>query len=111
MIVTRDGFRLIRHFEGFRAQAYRDPVGIWTIGYGHTSMAGPPAVSPGMRVTRAEAEAILARDVARVADAIRPLIRTPLSPGQSSAMVSFAYNVGTGRRAAAWEERPEIWPA
>ena len=33
---------LIRAFEGFRGRAYRDAVGVWTIGFGHTSMAGAP---------------------------------------------------------------------
>ena len=31
---------LIKEFEGFRAKAYLDPVGIWTVGYGTTSRAG-----------------------------------------------------------------------
>src|SRR5687767_11611039 len=33
---------VIRRFEGFRARAYRDAAGIWTIGFGHTSAAGAP---------------------------------------------------------------------
>ncbi len=63
MRMTREGLALIKRFEGFRGKAYRDPVGIWTIGYGHTSMAGPPSVSEGLQVSRAEADAILRRDV------------------------------------------------
>ena len=27
---------LVKTFEGFRADAYKCPAGVWTIGYGHT---------------------------------------------------------------------------
>ena len=91
---------LIKRFEGFRAEAYKCPAGRWTIGYGHTSSAGPPRVRPGMRVTRREAEAILRRDVktfaARVAEAIGPEALALLNDNQFGALVSFAYNVGLG---------------
>lgn len=94
MKVTEEGLALIRESEGFRATAYRDVVGVWTIGFGHTSAAGPPQVAAGLAVTRAEAEKILARDVQNFAAALQPLIRAPLSDAQFSALVSFAYNVG-----------------
>ena len=33
------GLNLIKSFEGLRLTAYKDVVGIWTIGYGHTRTA------------------------------------------------------------------------
>jgi lysozyme len=96
MRMTDKGLALIRRFEGFRGAAYRDATGVWTIGYGHTSMAGPPAVARGMTVSRAEAEAILARDVAAFAAGVAALIRVDLGDEQFAALVSFAYNVGLG---------------
>ena len=39
MRITSAGLDLIKRFEGFRSNAYRDAVGIWTIGYGHTDAA------------------------------------------------------------------------
>jgi lysozyme len=92
--MTDEGVELIREFEGFRAEAYRDPVGIWTIGYGHTSMAGPPNVKPGLVMTRAEADDILKRDVEKFAVGVRKSLTRQISPLQFSALVSFAYNVG-----------------
>jgi lysozyme len=94
MNITDEGLDLIRRFEGFRTQAYRDAAGVWTIGYGHTSAAGSPKVKPAMKITRKEAEVILARDVRMFASAISAHIRKPLTDGQFSALVSFAYNVG-----------------
>jgi lysozyme len=87
---------MIKAFEGLRAAAYRCPAGVWTIGYGHTSPAGEPAVAPGMKVTKAQAAQILARDVATFAAGVERLITVPLNTNQFSALVSFAYNVGLG---------------
>jgi lysozyme len=88
------GLALIRKFEGLRTGAYRDAAGVWTIGYGHTSFAGPPRVGRGMKITRNEAASILARDLAGFAAGVASHVRVPLSDGQFSALVSFAYNVG-----------------
>ncbi len=91
---------LIRRFEGLRLRAYRDAAGVWTIGYGHTSMAGPPKVRPGMRITRVEAEEILRRDVEKFARGVAREIGHEalkrLNENQFGALVSFAYNVGLG---------------
>jgi len=94
MQMTEEGVALIRRFEGFRANAYRCPAGVWTIGFGHTSQAGPPAVRPGMVLGEDEANRILAADVQRFADEVGPLLAREVSAAQFSALVSFAYNVG-----------------
>lgn len=94
MRINEAGLALIKSFEGWRASAYQDATGVWTIGYGHTSMAGPPAVVPGRTITRAEGAAILRRDLERFAEQIAPLITVELNANQRSALLSFAYNVG-----------------
>ncbi|MFO1034559.1 MAG: lysozyme [Hyphomicrobiales bacterium] len=96
MKVTDEGLALIKASEGFRAMAYRDAVGVWTVGYGHTSRAGAPQVTPGLRVSEAEASDILHRDVDQFATGVARLVRVSLSDQQFSALVSFAYNVGLG---------------
>ena len=100
MNMTEDGLALIRACEGFRAKAYRDAVGVWTIGYGHTSMAGAPEVSAGLEISRAEAEKILARDVDGFARGVAKLVTVQLNDNEFSALVSFAYNAGLGNFAA-----------
>jgi lysozyme len=94
MNITDQGLSLIRRLEGFRAGAYKDAAGMWTIGYGHTSAAGSPQVRPGMKISRKEADHILARDVAMFAQGVQSLVSIPLTDGQFSALVSFSYNVG-----------------
>lgn len=94
--VCDDAIALIKRFEGLRCAAYRCSAGVWTIGYGHTSMAGPPAVVPGMVLSKEECEAILRRDVENFAKGVADLLEVNLTPNQFGALVSFAYNVGLG---------------
>jgi GH24 family phage-related lysozyme (muramidase) len=96
MKLNDKGFALICEFEGCRTEAYQDAVGVWTIGYGHTSAAGPPCVGPGVTVTRAEATGILMRDLEIFSAGVRSAITAPLNDNQFSALVSFAFNVGLG---------------
>ncbi len=96
MKVTQEGFALIKSCEGFRSEAYRDAGGVWTVGYGHTSAVGAPEVAPQMRLSEAEANEVLQRDVDNVARRVSALVKVPLTDAQFSALVSFTYNVGAG---------------
>lgn len=93
MPVSAECFDMVKHFEGFRAVAYRDPVGILTIGYGHTR-----GVRPGDRVTDAQAVAMLRDDLAEAANAVRAAVTVPLTVGQFEALRSFTFNVGPGAK-------------
>ncbi len=95
MRMTEQGIALIKAFEGFRDRAYRDPAGILTIGYGHTSAAGAPQVTTGLRMSEREAEAVLRDDVGKFSKEVVRLLRVELSDQQFSALVSFTYNVGS----------------
>jgi lysozyme len=94
--VSSKGLALIRSFEGLRLDAYRCPAGIWTIGYGHTTAAGPPSVRPGMKITHSSAISILEADVQKFVDQIRAV--TPnfdkLPQDAFDAVASFVFNVG-----------------
>jgi GH24 family phage-related lysozyme (muramidase) len=85
------GLNLIKDFEGLRLNSYRDAVGVWTIGYGHTRTAGP-----GQRITNEQAIALLRQDVATFEKAVTSAVRVPVTNNQFAALVSFAYNVGSG---------------
>ena len=68
MTVNQRTLDLIKSFEGLRLDAYRDSVGVWTIGYGTTAAAGvgiEPAA--GMKITEAEAAVYLDRALAKFA--------------------------------------------
>lgn len=86
-----NGLLLIKSFEGLRLHAYRDAVGIWTIGYGTTR-----GVRPGMQISEAEAEKFLQQDLTRFEQSINEAVEVPINDNQFSALVSFTYNVGSG---------------
>lgn len=96
MVVNTETKKLIKEFEGLRLKAYKCSAGKWTIGYGHTSAAGEPAVYEGMVITKREAERIFDRDIEQFASKIRPLFKVELTPNQFGACVSLAYNIGIG---------------
>lgn len=82
--------------EGCRLTAYQDSVGVWTIGIGHTGRATLPRVFPGMSITQAEAEAMLATDLQPFEAAVNKAVARPVTQNQFDAMVSLAFNIGSG---------------
>lgn len=97
MKINQEGLDLIKHFEGFRADAYRDPVGIVTIGYGTTARAEVGIIPRmGMTITEAEAEHYLQKAVNKFAAQIEPAIIAPINENEFAAYVSLAYNIGPG---------------
>jgi len=83
---------IIRKFEGCVLSAYRDAVGVLTIGYGHT---GPDVVA-GMRITQAEADALLDADLGKFRQCVAAGVTEPITDAMRAALVSFAFNVGCG---------------
>lgn len=86
----------IRKKEAFFAHSYLCPAGVWTIGYGTTRWDLKTPVKMGETITREEAERQLAIEVQRCTDAIAETVKVPLSQNELDALVSWAYNVGTG---------------
>lgn len=85
------------HHEAVVLRAYRCPAGHWTIGVGHTSMAGPPHVYPGMVITYEEAMEIFRADVRRFVARVRRDFDATLGPDPQAAFdgaVSFDFNTG-----------------
>lgn len=83
-------------WEGLSLTAYRDLVGVLTVCYGETK-----GVRAGDSYTRAECDAMLARELISYRRGLHPAI-TPaaraahLAPLRDVAFVSLAYNVGVG---------------
>lgn len=105
------GHALIFREEAIILVAYNDGYGEWkthgTIGAGHTSIAGPPVVVPGQRITLDQAIAIFNSDIARVEADVARVIKTPVNQAQFDALVSFHYNTG-GLTANACQLRDQI---
>lgn len=80
---------LIKRFEGCRLKAYKDSVGVWTIGWGTTH-----GVYPGMECTQLEADAWLFGGIQERAEQIQPLLKVQITDNMFCALLSFTYNVG-----------------
>ncbi|MDX5376375.1 MAG: lysozyme [Halomonas sp.] len=91
MQLSPDGLELIQRHEGLRLHAYRDAVGVPTIGYGHTSTA-----RMGQVITELEALELLLADVERFENAVERLVQVPLNQHQFDSLVSFTFNLGAG---------------
>ena len=67
-----------------------------TVGYGHTSAAGSPEVTEGMKITQAQANTILTSDLVKFENGVEGLLKQPVTQGQFDVLVDFAYNAGLG---------------
>ena len=99
MRVSEACLALVKHFEGLYLEAYQDAVGIWTIGYGVTSMdkaiTGRDIV-PGMKITKATAEKWLEELLnKRYLPKVLKYSKYNFNSSQIDALVSFAYNIGS----------------
>ena len=92
MKISDQGLDLLTRREGKRNNAYRDSVGVWTIGVGHTG----PEVHEGLYWNDDQIEAALRADLDRFEDAINSSVTVGLEPYQFDALVSFSFNVGVG---------------
>ncbi len=92
--INAAGLSLVKQWEGLKTTAYRDVAGVLTIGYGHTSAAGSPKVTPGMAIGDKEAERILKADLAKFEARVERLVKVSLTDNQFSALVSFDFNTG-----------------
>lgn len=95
MQLSEHGAGFIRSFEGCRLKAYQDSVKVWTIGYGTTRIDGKP-VQPGMVITQLEAERLFLVDAEKFVAAVNESLRVTVTQHQFDALVSLAYNIGSG---------------
>lgn len=80
----------IAAFEGCRLEAYKDPLGIPTIGVGHTE-----GVQMGQKITYDEAMQMFRDDIVKYERYVNKT-GLELNQNQFDALVSFAYNCGAG---------------
>ena len=87
--INDSGLNLIKAFEGLYLESYQDPVGIWTIGYGHIQ-----DVNQGMKITVSQAEQILKEDLFRYETAVEEAVTVTINENQFAALTSFCFNLG-----------------
>jgi len=93
----RAGIELIKRFEGFHHDAYLCPAGVWSLGWGNTTKADGSPVVPGDRISQEDGDVLLQKTIDDIA--VKLAGSVPYWPAmtehQQSALISFAYNVGS----------------
>jgi lysozyme len=96
--IMQTALDLIKRFEGFRARPYLCPAKIPTIGYGSTHYEdGHKVTLKDAPVDNIKASNMLNVEALRCGVAVMKLVNVPLTDGQYGALVSFVYNLGSGR--------------
>ena len=101
--LTDAGANLIQHFEGClqphngKFKSYVCPAGVRTIGWGSTGHPhGKHHIDSTTQWTREECHQAFLADMGAFERDVRKLVTVPLSANQFDALVSFAYNCGSG---------------
>ena len=114
MSISQKAIDLIKHYESLHdgdlstvgIQPKMDPLGIWTIGWGHAvvdpvtgkKLKGQEtreqalALYPGFNLQ--QSDDLLVRDLAAFERAVRSAVKTPLNDDQIGALTAFAFNIG-----------------
>ena len=90
--------KLIQAFEGCHLDAYKCPAGVWTIGWGNTRYQDGRPVKENDKINRIEADMLLRQEVDRITEKLRATVPfwVALADYQKCALISFAYNLGSG---------------
>lgn len=89
--ISDNGLNLIKKFEGCRLKAYKDAVGVWTIGYGHTK-----GVYIGQTISMTQATEYLRQDCANAEKHVNSFnSKYHWTQNEFDALVSFAFNIGS----------------
>ena len=97
MILDNKGYLLITKHEGLKLKPYLCPAKIPTIGYGNTYYPdGKRVTLLDKDITKQQAFDMFKEVANRFAKRVDELVTSNLNQNQFNALVSFAYNVGTG---------------
>lgn len=86
-----EGLKLIADYEGCRLKPYLCDAGVWTDGIGNTR-----DVVPGKSITERQAAGTFITNVLRVEAALARCVAVSMPQQVYDALVSLAFNVGTG---------------
>jgi GH24 family phage-related lysozyme (muramidase) len=97
--LSKAGAAFIGAFEGLRLTPYNDAAGHATVGYGHLLHYGPVTqhdLDKYRGFTTGEAVALLQTDAEKAAVAVRAITPAITNQARFDALVSIAFNCGTG---------------
>jgi len=94
MKISKQGIDLLKHFESYEMKAYTCPAGVWTIGWGFTSVNGLK-VKNGDVMPLEDANIELIKQLRTYENVVRKAIMIKkINQNQYDALVSLCYNIG-----------------
>lgn len=87
---------ILKQFEGFREEAYKDAAGVWTIGFGTTRYMDGSPVQKGDKIDKHSAEIVLAKQFDEFKQNTRRLLPYTLPEDAVDAVALLVYNIGLG---------------
>jgi lysozyme len=102
--VSKRGLMEIVQHEAIVLTRYKDSVGVWTIGVGHTRQAGPPdpkTITKSMEIK--DVLALFKKDLKRFEKDVNAAVEVTLAQHEFDALVSFHFNTGGIEKAALTE--------
>ena len=103
MRTNQEGIKLIHSFESCELESYEcqaskrlpEEKKFYTIGWGNTFYADNSKVKKGDKITQAQADILFGIVLRRFEADVLSLLKAKVNENQFSALVSFAYNVGS----------------
>lgn len=109
MKISENGLAIVKAFESClrpagngKFKAYVDPVGVLTIGYGHTNHHEPKFTASTVW-TQLQCDVALAGDMATFEEYVSRLVKVDLEQHEFDALVSWAFNTGGPKTATLWK--------
>lgn len=98
--VSEKCIKLVKKFEGLYLKAYKDEVGVWTIGYGITNAdkaITKVTVKAGLKITEKTADNWLEKALNKkyLPKVMKYNSKYKWNQNEIDALVSFAYNIGS----------------
>ncbi len=106
MQISQNGINLIKYFEGCPTDAdgnvvsYRCAANKPTIGYGSLKLIDGSPVEDGMKISKQDAENLLAHELHEYEGYINDMVEPDLKQNEFDALVSWVFNLGPSNLAA-----------
>lgn len=111
MKISANGIAIVKAFEGCHKavkgrpgyfKAYYDPVGVLTIGWGHTNHH-EPKFDENTVWSQAECDRVKMKDMEIFERHVSRMAKVPLTQNEFDALVSWAFNTGAPASATVWK--------
>ena len=94
----KQAIEICQKFEGWHSEAYKCPAGFWTIAWGSLTHPDGRPVREGDWIRRKEGDELLKKTIENIDKKLSHTVPywADMAENQQAALISFAYNLGSG---------------